>query len=335
MVRKQKIRVFWICWLLIVPILFLGLSNGKAEAATKFVTVLGGQVGGSWNPWASAMAVIFTKNIPGYSFSSGAGTGSPENIRRMNRGEIETGFGFASDLYESWRGGGTFKQPLRNVRAVSNLFSNVAHVLTHAGSDIKKIEDIVGKKVAMGGPNSGAALTGEVYTKHLGLWGKFTPIFLGGNKGVEALGDRQVSAFNWHVNLGHSTIVQASSTFNIRLLDLGTPAEKTGFYKAYAYFSPYTIPAGAYRGIDKPVPTFKQSTVWTAYKDTDAELVYLMLKQMYAPENKDFLTQSIGKVFLEMTKENALSGITIPLHPGAERFWKEQGVAIPPEIAAK
>ncbi|MFH1019302.1 MAG: TAXI family TRAP transporter solute-binding subunit, partial [Pseudomonadota bacterium] len=192
-----------------------------------------------------------------------------------------------------------------------------------------------GKKIATGGPNSGAALTFELFTKHLGLWGKFTPIYLGGGKAVDAVGDRQVAAFNWTVNIGHSTITQAAATYEIRLIDLGTPAEKSGLYKAYPYFSPCTIPAGAYKWIDEPVPSFQQSTTWTANKDVDAEVVYQMIKQMYAAENKEFLTNSIGKVFLEMTKENALAGITIPLHPGAERFWKEQGVAIPPEISAK
>jgi len=335
MARKEKIRMFLICWLLIVPVIFIGMSDGNAQAATKYITILGGQVGGSWNPWASAMAVVFTKTIPGYSFSSGAGTGSPENIRRLNRGEIETGFGFASDLYESWRGGGTFKKELRNTRALTNLFANVCQILVHANSDIKTVQDLVGKKVAMGGPNSGAALTGELYFKCIGIYDKITPVFLGGSKAIDALGDRQVQAFNWHVNVGHSTIVRAASTFGIRLLETDSGAKQCGFYKKYSYFSPTVIPAGAYKGIDKPVPTFKQSTVWTAHKDTDPQLVYDMLTQMYSPKNKDFFTQSIGKVFLQMTKEAALGGITIPLHPGAERFWKEQGVAIPPEIASK
>jgi len=55
---------------------------------------------------------------------------------------------------------------------------------------------------------------------------------------------------------------------------------------------------------------------------------------MYSEANKKFLTQSIGIVFEEMTKDTAFSGITIPLHPGAERYWKEVGVSIPPKISS-
>ena len=334
MLGKRKIKGLWFCWFLILPVLFFSMSDLEAQAATKRFSILGGQVGGSWNPWASAMSILFTKNIPGYSFSSEAGTGSPENVRRVNRGEVETGFGFSGDLYEAWRGGSIFKTPHQNLRAITKLFGSVGQVVTLASSDVKEIKDIAGKTIAMGGPNSGSALTFERFTRHLGLWGKYKPVFLGAGKAVSALGDRQVAAFNWHANVAHRVVTQASVSHKIRLIDLGTPAKESGFYDKYPYYGPRTIPAGVIKGVDKPVPSFQQSTVWTANKDVDPDVVYQMLKEMYSEANKKFLTQSIGIVFEEMTKDTAFSGITIPLHPGAERYWKEVGVSIPPKISS-
>ena len=334
MVGNRKRTGSCFCSLLVLPLLF-GMVTGKAEAATTRITILGGQVGGAFNPWASAMSVYFTKNIPGYSFSSEAGTGSPENVRRIDRGDVETGFGFSSDIFEAWKGGSIYKTPHQNLRALTKLFGSVGQVVTLAGSDVKKIEDIVGKTIAMGGPNSGSAITLENFTKHLGLWGKFKPVFLGGDKAVSALGDRQVAAFNWHANVGNRVVLQAAATHKIRLIDLGTPAAKSGFYEKYPYFTPRTIPAGTIKGVDEPVPSFQQSSVWTANKDVNPDLVYQMLKQLYSEKAREFLGQSIGKVFAEMTKETAFEGVTIPLHPGAERFWKEQGIKIPKGLAAK
>ena len=311
------------------------LGGGAAEAATKRITLLGGQVGGSWNPWASAMSVDFSKNIPGLNVSSEAGTGSPENVRRVHRGEVETGFGFSSDIYEAWRGAGIFKTPHTGLRAVSKLFGAVTHLIVLAKSDIKKLDDIAGKSIAIGGPNSGSALTFERLTREAGLWGKFKPVFLGGGKAASAIGDGHVAGFNWTPGMGDRLITQISVTNPSRLIDLHAAAEKAGFYKKFPYYSPRTIPAGTYKGIDQPVPTFQQTTVWTAGKNLDAGIVYQMVKRMYSAEAKAFLANAIGQAFREMTAETAFSGVTIPLHPGAERFWKEKGVAIPKEIAAR
>lgn len=320
-------------WAVILTVTLMGW--GAAEAATQRITLLGGQVGGAWNPWASAMSVDFSKNIPGLNVSSEAGTGSPENVRRVHRGDVETGFGFSSDIYEAWKGAGIFKTPHTNLRAISKLFGVVTHLIVLAKSDIQKIEDIAGKTIAMGGPNSGSALTFERLTRQAGLWGKFKPVFLGGGKAASAIGDGHVAAFNWTPGLGDRTITQIAVTNPSRLIELHSAAEKSGFYKKYPYYSPRVIPAGVYKGIDQPVPTFQQTTVWTAGKGLSPDIVYQMVKRMYSAEAKVFLANAIGRVFQEMTAETAFNGVTIPLHPGAERFWKEKGVAIPKEIAAR
>ncbi|MBI3128672.1 MAG: TAXI family TRAP transporter solute-binding subunit [Candidatus Tectomicrobia bacterium] len=324
-------------WTAILAAALLGwaLPQPAAEGAVKRITLLGGQVGGAWNPWASAMSVDFSKNIPGLNVSSEAGTGSPENVRRVHRGEVETGFGFSSDIHEAWRGGGIFKAPHTNLRAVSKLFGVVTHLIVLANSDIQKLEDIAGKTIAVGGPNSGSALTFERLARQAGLWGKFKPVFLGGGKAASAIGDGQVAAFNWTPGMGDRLITQIAVTNPSRLIELHSAAEKSGFYQKYPYYSPRTIPAGTYKGIDKPVATFQQTTVWTANKDLPADIVYRMVKRMYSPEAKAFLSNAVGRVFGEMAPDTAFSGVTIPLHPGAERFWKEKGVAIPKEIAAR
>lgn len=322
-------------WAAVLAVGLWGLPQPASAAAVKRITLMGGQVGGSWNPWTSAMSVDFSKTIPGLNVSSQAGTGSPENVRRVHRGDAETGFGFSSDVYEGWRGDGIFKTPHTNLRGITKLFGAVTQFITPANSGVKKVEDIVGKKVAIGGPNSGSALTFERLARQMGLWGKFTPVFLGADKGASALQDGQVAAFNWTPGLGDRTITQVAVTQPSRLIDLDSAAKKSGFYQKYPYYSPRVIPAGLYKGIDQPVPTFEQTTIWLAHKDLAPDVVYQMVKRMYSPEARAFLGNAIGRAFQEMAAETAFNGMTIPLHPGAERYWKERGVAIPKELAAR
>jgi TRAP transporter TAXI family solute receptor len=117
----------------------------------------------------------------------------------------------------------------------------------------------------------------------------------------------------------------AAQTNDIELVDLGADAESSGFFSQYPYFAKLSVPAGTYRGVDYESPSFQDSTLWVAHKDVPADLVYQMLSIIYTPEG---LKHMVGqkKTFKEMAIDSGVKGIVTPLHPGAEKFWKEKGV---------
>lgn len=326
--------------LLFVGVLGAGLAlagGGVGDAAQpKRIAIIGGQVGGAFNFWTNAMAPLFSKEVPGLEVSVEASTGSPENIRRVNAGEVDMGFAFSSDLYEGYRALEKFAgKPQTNVRALSFAFGSVGHFVVLKSSPIRRLEDIAGKRLAAGGPGSGSALAIERLLRLMGLWEKVNVVYLGGNQASQAIKDGKIDAYNWHPGIGNATILDTAATHDIRLIDLHAPAKAAGLYEKYPYFTPRTIPAGTYRGINEPVATFQTASLWIAHKTLSPDLVYQMLKVAYSEKGHQSLVTAVGKPATEMTLENALEGMTVPLHAGAARFYEEKGKKIPPEIAPK
>ncbi len=310
------------------------LGTAPVVAADESITIRGGQVRGAFNRTASAWAVYLSQNVAGLKASAEASAGSIDNTRTVNAGRAQLGLVFASDLYQGYRGEDTFKKPQTDVRALTYLFGSVGHFVVPADSDIKKLEDIQGKTISMGGPGSGSAKNLTALLKHVGLWGKFKAVYAG-KKSPEALKNGKIAAYNWHPGLGNAMIRDTASSMKIRFIDMDAPAGKSGFYKKYPYFGPTTIPASVYPNVDADTATFGTGTVMIAHSGVSADMVYKILKAVYSDEGKAFLEKSAGKIVKQMKKADGLRTITVPLHPGAVKFWKEQGAKIPADLMPK
>jgi len=313
----------------------LSATSVPASSADKQYVIKGGQIGGSYNRWSSAWAVHLSKTMKGAKFSSESSTGSPENMRATASGSVDFGMVFASDLYNGYRGVEPFKKKLTSIGAVGFVFASVGHFLVRADSDFKTLEDIKGKRVSLGGPGSGSAINITLLLQQMGLWDSFTPVYLG-RKSPDALRNGDIAAYNWHPGLGNAMIRDTATMIKVRFIDLDAPAKKSGFYKKYPYFGTMKIPAGLYSKVDTDTATFGTGSILIANGKVSSDLVYNFLKTVTSEASRKELSGAIGKsVFTALTKENALDFITVPLHPGAERFWKEQGVTVPAALKSK
>lgn len=313
----------------------MSMTAAPAVSADKQYVIKGGQIGGSYNRWSSAWAVYLTKKMSGAKFSSESSTGSPENVRAAASGSVDFSMVFASDLYNGYRGKATFKKKLTSIGAMGFVFASVGHFLVPAGSDFKTLADIKGKRVSLGGPGSGSATNITLLLKQMGVWGKFTPVYLG-RKSPQALRNGEIAAYNWHPGLGNAMIRDTATMIKVRFIDLDAPAKKSGFYKKYPYYGKMTIPAGLYSKVDTNTSTFGTGSILIASSKASSDLVYNFLKAVTSDEGRKGLSGAIGKgVFKALKKDTAFDFITVPLHPGAERYWKEQGVAIPAALKSK
>ena len=109
------------------------------------------------------------------------------------------------------------------------------------------------------------------------------------------------------------------------MIDLGAEATASGFYDKYPYFSKLKVPAGTYKGVDTDTPSFQDSALWVANADVPADVVYALLSKIYTPEGLAHMV-NVKKTAKAMSVEDGIKGIITPLHPGAEKFWKEKGV---------
>jgi len=312
----------------------LGPSTGYAQGVQR-VTILGGPPAGVFGIFATGMATYLTKTVPNLDVSHAAGEGAVANIRRLNAGDAETAISFSSDLHEAFKGLGKFKdKPTANVRAVGLVFIGVARLVTFADSGIQTVQDLAGKRVAVGSPGTGTFSTAERVFGALGIWDRITRVPLLGAAAGAALREGKADAYFWNGPRPDRVTMEAATKKPVRILDLYNPLSKKDFFRQHPYFTPYTYPAGSYAGVTQDAPTFGTSIVWIAHQGQPDALIQKMAAAVYSREGMAHMVK-VHAAAKDMVPEKALVGITIPLHKGAEAHWKSVGIRIPEAIRAK
>ena len=212
-----------------------------------------------------------------------------------------------------------------NVLAVAYLYGAPAQLVVRKDSGIRSTKDLEGKKVGVGNAGSGAFANCELFFTHMGVWDKIERNAMGYNDAAAAFGNNQLDAFWLFTAFPSGAVIMAAQTNDIALVDLNSDAEASGFYEKYPYFSKLSVPAGTYKGVDYETPSFQDSTLWVANADVPDEVVYKMLSLIYTDEG---LAHMVGqkKTFKEMSIKTGVNGIVTPMHPGAEKFWREKGI---------
>lgn len=307
------------------------VNSEKLDTSTiQWLNIQGGAIGGSFSQFAGGISQIVKRQEPNLKISVVASAGSIENTRRVNKEENALGVVFASESSLGYHGQEIFEEEgaKTNIRMVTLLYFAYGQFSTLENSKITQLEDIVDQKIACGASGSGTAQTLERLTKVAGLWEKFKPIYRGGTSGAQELQDGQVKGFFWLVSVPNSAIIQLTAGKSIRMFDLDSPAKKYGFYEKYPFYFPGSLPEGAYEGKVEPVKTIVMPTVLIANKAIAEETVYSILKHVYSQEGRKAMIQT-NQAASVMTIENASKAFLIPLHSGAYKFWKEQGIDIP------
>jgi TRAP transporter TAXI family solute receptor len=314
----------------LVAALVLGLGMLPAPAAAKEykVKIGGGPTGGTFNTFANGMAVYVPKVYPEITASAVGSGGSVENVKRVATGQSTFGMCYAVDSDLGFKG----KLPKDDtkydkLRSMGYLYGAPAQLVVRKDSGYDSAYDLEGKRVAVGNAGSGAAASAERFFRHIGVWDKFEPQFLGYSAAASAFKDGKIDAFWVLVGYPNRSIIEASVQVDIALIDVGADAEKSGFYDAYAY-SPTTIPAGTYGKGMPECKTFQDSTILSTNSEQPEDLVYKVMKALWSPEGMKAMVAA-KKTFKAMTLENGFRGASVPLHKGAAKFWKEQGKTIP------
>jgi TRAP transporter TAXI family solute receptor len=299
------------------------------------VTMVGGPPAGMFGIFATGIGTYLSKAVPNLNVSVAATAGSVENLRRIDSGDAETGISFAGDVHEGFNGLEKFQgKPLTSVRAVGVVFMGVAHLITYGDSGIKTIEDLAGKRVAVGNPGSGTFATAERIFRSLNLWDKITRVPLLGAAAGEAMSEGKADAFFWTGPSPDRVTTEAATKKPIRAIDIYTPVAKTDFFKQYPYFARYTFATGSYRGITEDVQSVGVPALWIAQQKVAPELVQKMAAAVYGAEGHAHMLK-VHAGSKDMVPEKALGGITIPLHKGAEAHWQAARVTIPEAIRAR
>lgn len=313
----------------------LVVAPAFALAAKKRLAFGGGPTGGTFQYFANAIAIMLSKSLPDVEVSSEGTGGSAENLKRLDSGDVDFGIVYSGDLWLGAKGAlPKDAKKYTKVRPMAYLYGAPAQLVVRKDSGISDPAQLVGKKVAVGNAGSGAALSAQRYFETLGIWSKFEPQFLGYSAAASALGDKNIDAFWVLVGYPNASIIEASTTNDIVLLDLAAGAKKSGFYEKFPFYAETRIPAGTYKGQAQDVVTFQDSTLWCTRDGVDAKIVEAALEKVFSA---DGLAQMVKahKAASEMSVERGMQGIPLPLHKGAENYWTAKGKQIPANIKAK
>lgn len=321
---------------LVAALLLLAITLAPlAVLAKDRLAFSGGPEGGTFQYFSNGISVKLSKDIADVEVSNMASAGSLENLRRVNSGDADFGIVYSGDAYLGMTGKLTQDtKQYTNLRAMSYLYGAPAHLVVKADSGITSVEQLAGKRVAVGDPGSGAASAAQRFFTSVGLWDKMNVEFLGYSKAASALGDNLIDAFWVFAGYPNSSIIQAAASNQIRLLNVVDAAEKSEFFKEYPFYSNLTIPAGTYSGVDTPTPSFQDSALWVTGKHVKDEMIYKALTDIYSAEGLAYMVK-VKSTAKSMSVESGLNGIVTPVHPGAIKFWTEKGLTVTPEQQGK
>ena len=329
---------------LVTSALSMALISGlNAGAKEKKYIIATASTGGTYYPVGVGIATIASLKLAKkhkMTFSAITSAGSGENVDMIDKGEVD--FAILQGLFGSmaWQGKAKYEgKPRKNLRSVSMLWQNVEQFVVYkkyaTTGDIMDMKNLYGKKFSIGKRNSGTRVSGETILGALGIdYSKMNLQFLGYGPSSTALQDGKIDGMNIPSGPPTSAIVNAYATIgadNITHLEFSDKALKT-IQAKYPVWTRYIIKKDTYPGQKKDIRTIAQPNLLVVTKDTPEETVYLLTKTMY--ENLAFLN-TVHKATKAMSLQKAIDGLPMPLHPGAAKYYKEQGIKIPDRLIAK
>lgn len=297
--------------------------------------------GGTYYPVGVAISTLVKVKLEpssGISLSAISSAGSGENLKLLDEGQVQ--FGILQGLYGAyaWNGTGPVTKKYDNLRSVSMLWQNVEHfVMRSEMSDTGTISDLTalyGEGFSIGKRNSGTEGSGRFILGKLGIdVDSMDLAYLGYGPSADALQNGNIDGMNIPAGVPATAVTRAYASMGDDITTLNFTADQLAQVNSdFELWTPYTIPAGTYPNQDKAIETIAQPNFLAVRDDVSEEDVYQITKTIY--ENLPFLN-NIHAATKAMALEKAIAGLPLPLHPGAARFYREQGLTIPDRLIAE
>jgi TRAP transporter TAXI family solute receptor len=298
----------------------LGATTAKAQ---EFINVLTGGTSGVYYPLGVALAKIYGDNIEGVQTQVQSTKASVENLNLLQQGRGEIAFALGDSVQAAWEGNteAGFPGKLDKIRAIAAIYPNYVQIVASQESGITDLAGLKGKSLSVGAPASGTELNARAIFAAAGMsyddLGKLE--YLPFAESVELIKNRQLDATLQSAGLGVASIKDLAISLPTTVVAVpAETAESMG-----APFIAATIPAGTYEGQTEDVPTVAITNILVTHDGVSEEVAYQMTKQLF--ENLDDMVAAHAAArAIEASKGAA--GLPIPLHPGAERYYKEAGL---------
>jgi len=295
-------------------------------AATAQLVMATGGTAGTYYPLGGAMSQIINSRVKDVNVSVQSTGASVANIRMIQNGEVDLALVQTDIADYAWNGTEMFKDDgkLQNFSVIASLYPELIQVVVRAESGIESIADLKGKKVSVGAPGSGTEANARQILEIYGLTYKDLAQvqYLSFAESAEAFKDKHIDAFFVTAGIPNAGIQDTATMHKIQILAVPDDMYKN-LHNKYGFYGQALIPAGCYINQTEPVRTVAVQAVLIARRDLDADVVYEMTAALFENLPELATAHAKGK---EVSLEGALTGVSTPLHPGAEKYFKEKGI---------
>ena len=304
----------------------LGLAGAPALAQQRFFRIGTGGTGGTYYPVGGMIANAIS--TPAINVSAVATNGSVANVNGIVGGSMESGFSQADINAWAYTGTGIYegKPKIEELRVIANLYPESVHVVVKKGAGIKTLADLKGKRVSLDEPGSGTLVNARALLAAYGVTERdIRPEYLKQVQCAEKLKDGSLDGYFQTTGYPQGTLSELAATNGFELLAIDG-AVRDKIMAQYKFFAKDKIPDGTYKDV-KGVETIAVGAQWTTTSKQPDDLVYEITKALWSDKTRAAMDVGHAKG-KDIKKETALLGVGIPLHAGAEKFYKEAGIEV-------
>ncbi|OTG85403.1 C4-dicarboxylate ABC transporter substrate-binding protein [Acinetobacter sp. ANC 4558] len=291
----------------------------KDKLSSKFINIATGGASGPYNVIGTNLAEIYNKTY-GVNAKTQTTGASVENLNLLKQNKVEMAFVMSDSLTEAIKGSGVFNQKkLDNVRQIAALYPNYVQIVTSKKSGIQNIEDLRGKRIAVGAQNSGVEANARSLLKGFGIsYDDVKVDYLGYAEAADALKSGKIDAAFLTSGIPNSSLMELQQGYDLQLVRID-PEKMKKIAKDQSYFLSLNIPKGTY-GNTEDIPTAAIMNALVVRSDLSEDDVYKLTKTFF---NSLKSLTTAHQAAQDITLKSAQHGLVAPLHPGAKRYYDE------------
>jgi TRAP transporter TAXI family solute receptor len=311
----------------------------RAQQDISFFRILTGGTVGTYFPIGGLIANAISNppgsrpcadggscGVPGLVATSVASNGSVANVAAIAAGSAQSGFVQSDVAWWAYSGTGIYdgRPKVDTLRAIANLYPESVQLVVRKGSGIKSVADLRGRKISLDEPGSGTLVDARLILQAFGLNEReLQAQYFPAQRVADSLKDGTIDGFFSVSGWPQSSVAELAVNVGIELVPIAGP-EVDKLVSQFAFFSADEIPDNAYRGV-AGVKTVSVHALWTTSSRQGDELIYKVTAALWNPATRKLLDSGHAKG-REIRIETATRGLGIPLHAGAEKFYKERGL---------
>ena len=311
--------------LLAAALIFSACTKSNANAKKDYILATGG-TSGTYYPFGGAIANIWNTKIANMNVTAQATGASAENLRLINKGEAEFGTVQNDVMDYAYHGTDMFAgEKLSNIMTIGTMYPEVVQIAVSEKSGIKSVADFKGKRISVGDAGSGVEFNAKQILEGYGLtFDDIKKSNLSFKESAEGIQNGTLDGCFITAGVPNSALQELAFTAGLVLIPIDKDAADVICDK-YGFYTYTTIPGGTYKGTDTDTPALAIKATLAVSSKLDEETVYEMTKALF--ENLDELARGHAKG-KEVTAASAITGVSVPFHPGAKKYYNEIGLSV-------